>query len=425
MGMAAVIYKKGAPDNFVWEEIKVGSPGRGQVRLRSTAVGVNFADTYHRAGIPHPMIVGDPPVVVGFEGVGEIEELGLGVTGFSVGERVCTCLPPLGAYSQERLYPADKLIKVPKDLPLDDVQLAGLILKGMTAQYLLHRTHKVQPGDYVLIHAAAGGMGHILCPWARHLGATVIGTVSTDAKAEIARNLGCHSVINYSTEDFVAVTRKMTDGKGVDVVYESIGKDTLQRSLDCLRLVGICAAYGQASGVPDPINLIEDLGVRRSLFITRPVLSHYMSNRSEIDDGNKAGETPSAALVMTSRTPPEALNPQKGNIMSIIRHEIRKISDENRGQPIISQAVVHGNVGYFAGITPNPIVGDIKTQTAQVLRRVDELLNLAGTDKIQLLSAQVWIADMRLFEDHNSVWNEWVDPANPPARACLTTDFWL
>ena len=244
MAMAAVIHKKGAPENFVWEEIKVGAPERGQVRLRSTAVGVNFADTYHRAGIPHPMIVGDPPVVLGFEGVGEIEELGPGVTGFSVGERVCTCLPPLGSYSQERLYPADKLIKVPKGLPLDDVQLAGLILKGMTAQYLLHRTHKVQPGDYVLIHAAAGGMGHILCPWARHLGATVIGTVSTDEKAEIARNLGCHHVINYMTEDFVAVTRKITDGKGVDVVYELIGKDTLQRSLDCLRRVGMCAAYG-------------------------------------------------------------------------------------------------------------------------------------------------------------------------------------
>ena len=259
MGMAAVIYKKGAPDNFVWEETNVGSPERGQVRLRSTAVGVNFADTYHRAGIPHPMIVGDPPVVIGFEGVGVIEELGPDVTGFSVGERVCTCLPPVGAYSQERLYPSEKLIKVPEDLPLDDVQLAGLVLKGMTARYLLHRTHKVQPGDYVLIHAAAGGMGHILCPWARHLGATVIGTVSTDAKAEIARNLGCHHVINYSTEDFVAVTRKITNGKGVDVVYESIGKDTLQKSLDCLRLVGMCAAYGQASGVPDPINLIEDL----------------------------------------------------------------------------------------------------------------------------------------------------------------------
>ena len=164
MGMAAVIYKTGAPDNFVWEEIKVGAPERGQIRLRSTAVGVNFADTYHRAGIPHPMIVGDPPIVLGFEGVGVIEELGPGVTDFSVGERVCTFLPPFGSYSQERLYPADKLIKAPKNLPLDDVQLAGLILKGMTVQYLLHRTHKVQPGDHVLIHAAAGGMGHILCP---------------------------------------------------------------------------------------------------------------------------------------------------------------------------------------------------------------------------------------------------------------------
>jgi enamine deaminase RidA (YjgF/YER057c/UK114 family) len=127
---------------------------------------------------------------------------------------------------------------------------------------------------------------------------------------------------------------------------------------------------------------------------------------------------------MTSRPPPEALNLEKGNIMSIIRHEIRQISDENRGQPIISQAVVHGNVAYFAGITPDPIVGDIKAQTAQVLRRVDELLNHAGTDKSRLLSAQVWIADMRLFEDHNSIWNEWVDPANPPVRVCLTTDFW-
>jgi NADPH:quinone reductase-like Zn-dependent oxidoreductase len=283
MAMAAVIYKKGAPDNFVWEEIKVGSPQHGQVRLRSTAIGVNFADTYHRAGIPHPMLVGDPPVVLGFEGVGEIQALGPGVSGFSVGERVCTFLSPFGSYSQERLYPADKLIKVPKNLSLTDIQLAGIILKGMTAQYLLHRTHKVQPGDYVLIHAAAGGVGHILCPWARHLGATVIGTVSTDAKAQIARNLGCHHVINYSTEDFVAATRKITDGRGVHVVYESIGKDTLQRSLDCLRPVGMCAAYGHASGVPDPIDLIEDLGVRGSLMITRPVLTHYMSTRSEID----------------------------------------------------------------------------------------------------------------------------------------------
>src|SRR5258708_6133862 len=163
MTMAVVIHQKGGPDNLVWEEVPVGVPGPGQVRLRNTAVGLNFADTYHRAEIPHPWVVGKPPIVLGMEAVGVIEELGAGVSNFSVGERVCTCLPPLGAYSQERIYPADKLIKVPKNLALDDVQLAGLILKGMTAQYLLHRTHKVQPGEYVLIHAAAGGMGHILC----------------------------------------------------------------------------------------------------------------------------------------------------------------------------------------------------------------------------------------------------------------------
>ncbi len=280
-------------------------------------------------------------------------------------------------------------------------------------------------------------------------------------KAEIARNLGCHHVINYSTEDFVAVTRKITDGKGVDVVYESIGKDTLQRSLDCLRLVGMCAAYGQASGVPDPIDLVKDLGVRGSLMITRPALSHYLSNRNEIDAAAKSlfdavaqglvtsnvvktfplrevaaahkfigGRKTTGSIVMLpceSAAPKgrqKALQSTERDVMSIIRHEVRQISDESRGQPIISQAVVHGNVAYFAGITPNPIVGDVKSQTAQVLRRVDELLKLAGTDKSHLLSAQVWIADMRLFEDHNSVWNEWVDPVNPPARACLTTDFW-
>ncbi|MGF7133052.1 NADPH:quinone reductase-like Zn-dependent oxidoreductase [Paraburkholderia sp. EB58] len=287
MAMAQVIHKKGGPDNFVWEEVEVGKPGPGQVRLRNTAVGVNFLDTYHRAGIPHPLVVGEPPIVVGFEAAGVIEEVGPGVTDFAVGERVCTCLPPLGAYSQERLYPAEKLIKVPKDLVLDDVHLAGLILKGMTAQYLLHRTHKVRPGDYVLIHAAAGGMGHIMVPWARHLGATVIGTVSTEEKAETARKLGCHHTINYSTEDFVAAVREFTGGKGVHVVYDSIGKDTLQKSLDCLRPLGMCAAYGHASGVADPIRVVEDLGVRGSLFITRPALWHYMSTRSEIGEGSK------------------------------------------------------------------------------------------------------------------------------------------
>ena len=287
MVMAAVIHKKGGPDNFVWEEVHVGAPGPGQVRLRNKAVGLNFADTYHRSGVPHPLVVGEPPIVVGLEAVSVIEELGPGANDFAVGDKVCLCGPPVGSYSQERIYPAEKLIKVPQDIRLDDIELAGLILKGMTAQFLLHRTYKVKPGDYVLIHAAAGGMGHFLCPWARHLGATVIGTVSTEEKAEIARGLGCHHVINYSTEDFVTVVREITGGKGVHVVYESIGKDTLQRSLDCLRLRGMCAAYGHASGVADPVKVVEDLGVRGSLFITRPAVWHYMANREEIDEGSQ------------------------------------------------------------------------------------------------------------------------------------------
>lgn len=265
MTMAAVIHEKGGADNFVWEKVPVGVPGGpGEVRLRNTAVGVNFADTYHLAGIPHPFPVGEPPVVVGFEAAGVIEEVGPGVSDFAVGERVCTCLPPLGAYSQERIYPADKLITC----------CIGHI--GCSLEY------------YVLIHAAAGGMGHLMCPWARHLGAIVIGTVSTEAKAEIARGLGCHYTINYSTEDFVAAVREITGGTGVHVVYDSVGKDTLQKSLDCLRPLGMCAAYGHASGVPDPIKIVQDLGVRGSLFITRPALWHHMASRREIDERSQS-----------------------------------------------------------------------------------------------------------------------------------------
>ncbi len=170
---------------------------------------------------------------------------------------------------------------------MDDVQLAGLILKGMTAQYSLHRTHKVQPGDYVLIHVAAGGMGHIRCRWARHLGATVIGTVSTDEKAEISRNLCCHHVIDYSTEDPVAVTRKITDRRGIDVVYESIGKDMLQRSLDCLLPVGMCAAYGQTSGIPDPIDSSEIWAlVGRSLSLARRFRITYQTEAKSTPQRN-------------------------------------------------------------------------------------------------------------------------------------------
>jgi len=282
MVMAQVIRKKGGPENFVWEDVAIAPPGAGEVRIRNLAIGVNFADTYHRAGIPHPLVVGDPPVIVGLESVSTVVETGPGIEEFAPGDKVCHFQPPLGAYAEEQNYPAEKLVKVPDGLGLSDQELASILLKGITARYLLHETYKVKQGDYVLIHAAAGGMGHALCPWARHLGATVIGTVSTEEKARIAKDLGCHYTINYSTEDFVARVRDITKGEGVHVVYESIGKATLRQSLQCLRRRGMCAAYGHASGAPEPVDIIEELGVPGSLFITRPAIWDYLVPRSEM-----------------------------------------------------------------------------------------------------------------------------------------------
>ena len=200
---------------------------------------------------------------------------------FSIGERVAYGIPPLGSYAEERNYPADKLLHLPDDL--DDRQVAALLMKGMTAHYLLHRTYKVQAGDTILVHAAAGGMGLILCQWAKALGATIVGTVSTEEKAEAARAAGCDHAVVRSTDDFVAKVREVTDGEGAAVVYEAIGKDTLQQSLDCLRLMGVCAAYGHVSGPPDPIDIIQDLGRRGSLFITRPAIMHYVAKRSDLE----------------------------------------------------------------------------------------------------------------------------------------------
>ncbi|MHA1527472.1 MAG: quinone oxidoreductase family protein [Alphaproteobacteria bacterium] len=281
MPKAAVIHAKGGPDVFRYQEVEVGEPGPGEVRLRHTAIGVNYADTYHRGGVSHPWPVGDPPVIVGFEATGEVTRLGPGVREFAVGDRVVYGLPPLGAYSDERLYPVETLLGIPEGI--DPVTLAGVFMKGLTAYYLLHKTYAVQPGDWVLIHAAAGGMGNVLVPWAKHLGARVIGTVGSEAKAEIARGLGCDHVVNYASEDFAARCRELTGGEGVHVVYESIGKDTLARSLDSLRPLGMCAAYGHASGPPDPVDIIQDLGARGSLFITRPAVMHYLATRPALE----------------------------------------------------------------------------------------------------------------------------------------------
>ena len=281
MPKAQVIHKKGLPSCMKWEDWHVPDPKLGEVRIRHTAIGVNYADTYHRAGISHPWPVPEEPVVIGFEGVGIVEGIGEGVTEFKTGDRVAYGIPPLGSYSEVRNYPTDKLLHLPKDL--DDKQVAALLMKGMTAHYLLHRTYAVQPGDTILVHAAAGGMGLILCQWAKALGATIVGTVSTPEKADVAKAAGCHFPVVRSEKSFVEVVREVTDNEGCAVVYEAIGKDTLQASLDTLRPMGTCAAYGHVSGPPDPVDIIQDLGRRGSLFITRPAIMHYVAKRSDLE----------------------------------------------------------------------------------------------------------------------------------------------
>jgi|TARA_B100000902_G_scaffold261816_1_gene248084 NADPH2:quinone reductase len=281
MPKAQVIHKKGLPSCMKWEDWHVPDPKLGEVRIRHTAIGVNYADTYHRAGISHPWPVPEEPVVIGFEGVGIVEGIGEGVTEFKTGDRVAYGIPPLGSYSEVRNYPTDKLLHLPKDL--DDKEVAALLMKGMTAHYLLHRTYAVQPGDTILVHAAAGGMGLILCQWAKALGATIVGTVSTPEKADVAKAAGCHFPVVRSEKSFVEVVREVTDNEGCAVVYEAIGKDTLQASLDTLRPMGTCAAYGHVSGPPDPVDVIQDLGRRGSLFITRPAIMHYVAKRSDLE----------------------------------------------------------------------------------------------------------------------------------------------
>jgi NADPH2:quinone reductase len=219
--------------------------------------------------------------VIGFEGVGIVEGVGEGVTEFQIGNRVAYGIPPLGSYAEVRNYPAEKLLHMPDGL--EDKHVAALLMKGMTAHYLLHRTYSVQPGDTILVHAAAGGMGLILCQWAKALGAIVVGTVSTPEKAEVAKAAGCQYPVVRSEKNFVDLVKKVTDGEGCAAVYDAIGKDTLHHSLDSLRPMGVCAAYGHVSGPPDPIDIIQDLGRSGSLFITRPAIMHYVAKRSDLE----------------------------------------------------------------------------------------------------------------------------------------------
>jgi NADPH2:quinone reductase len=259
-----------------WEEDDPGQPGAGEALVRHEAVGLNFIDVYHRTGTyPLPSL----PAIPGMEGAGTVEAVGEGVTEVAAGDRVAYAGLPPGAYAEARLIPAHRLVKVPD--AISSQQAAAMMLQGMTARYLLRGCYDVKAGDTILIHAAAGGVGLIVCQWAHHLGATVIGTVGSEAKAELACAYGCDHAILYNEEDFAERTREITGGKGVDVVYDSVGQATFMKSLDCLRPMGIMVSFGQSSGlVPafDP----GLLSAKGSLFLTRPTLMTYTAERDAL-----------------------------------------------------------------------------------------------------------------------------------------------
>ena len=276
MAKAIRIHELGEPSVLHWEDVPVDNPGPGEVRLRQTAVGLNFIDTYHRTGL-YP--VGELPAVLGMEGAGVVEEVGPDVSEFELGDRVAYATAPVGSYTQERLIPARCLIQLPETI--SDRQASALMLKGLTAQYLVRGSHRVKEVDTILVHAAAGGVGLLVCQWASYLGATVIGTVGSDEKAKLARSHGCHHTILYRSENFVERVRDLTEGRGVRVVYDSVGKDTFQGSLDCLQPLGIVVSFGQASGPVPPFDILQ-LAAKGSLFLTRPSLMHYAARREDL-----------------------------------------------------------------------------------------------------------------------------------------------
>ena len=276
MSKAIRIHQYGGPEALRWEEVEVSDPGPGQIRIRQSAVGLNYIDVYHRTGLyPLPSL----PWTLGMEGAGRVEAVGAGVTELQVGDRVAYASPPVGAYAEVRLIAADRVVTLPE--AIDDQTAAAMMLQGMTAQYLLRRTYRVQPGDVVLLHAAAGGVGLIASQWARHLGATVIGTVGSDDKAELARAHGCDHVIVYTRENFVERVREITSGQGVAVVYDSVGQATFMGSLDCLRPLGMMVSFGNASG---PVQSFDPglLAAKGSLFLTRPTLMTYTAQRADL-----------------------------------------------------------------------------------------------------------------------------------------------
>ena len=275
MVAAVRVHKNGGPEVLTFEDIDVGAPGPEQIKIKQHACGVNFIDTYFRSGLyPAPSL----PFVVGSEGAGEVTAVGSGVTDLKVGDRVAYTQAHNG-YAAERLLPADRAVKLPASISYE--QAAGMMLKGMTVQYLLRRTFRVEKGTKVLIHAAAGGIGQIACQWANYLGAVVIGTVGSKDKAELAKAAGAHHVILYRDEDFVAKVKEITKNELCDVVYDGVGKTTFPASLDCIRPLGMWVSFGNASGPVEAFNM-GILSQKGSLFCTRPTLGHYIAKREDL-----------------------------------------------------------------------------------------------------------------------------------------------
>ncbi|BBO83454.1 quinone oxidoreductase [Desulfosarcina ovata subsp. sediminis] len=276
MSKAIVIHQTGDPTVMQWENFDPGEPCPGEVRLRQEAVGLNFIDIYHRTGLyPLPAL----PAVPGLEGAGLVESVGTGVSEFKPGDRVAYAGVPPGAYAQERCIPAHRLVRLPD--AINTRQAAGMMLRGMTARYLLFGCYPVKAGSRILVHAAAGGVGTLLCQWGRHLGAEVIGTVGSVEKAELAKQNGCQHPILYAETDFVAAVKEITDGQGVDVVYDGVGQATFMQSLDCLRPMGIMVSFGQSSGAVAPLD-VGLLSAKGSLFLTRPSLMAYTAKRDDL-----------------------------------------------------------------------------------------------------------------------------------------------
>ena len=281
---SVIISKNGGPEVLQLKDIKLSDPNVGEVLIKNEAIGLNYIDTYHRSGL-YPV---ELPSNIGIEGAGIIEKVGPDVNNFKIGDRVAYASMPIGSYSTHRIFPTKKLVKVPNEISLKDV--VTLMTKGFTVFYLLHKTYKVQSGETILFHAAAGGVGQIFCQWAKSLGCKIIGTVGSDKKIKIAEKNGCDYVINYSKENFAEKVKEITNGLGVSVVYDGVGKKTFDQSIECLKVRGTMVSFGNASGPLEPCNVTKSLAPK-GLYLTRPSIAHYTSTREELDEAaNKVFE---------------------------------------------------------------------------------------------------------------------------------------